>query len=177
MHETTTQRIVGGNAALLSQARALVGSMEPSRYASPEPPAFPSSIGAHLRHVLDHYDAVFGGAASGRIDYYERPRDRQTETDPDVAMLRIDGTIDRLASAGNGGEPEDRPLELRISAEDPEAVIPTSFGRELHFAMSHTLHHFALVATLCRYFGYPVPEDFGVAPSTLVHRRAGGDGN
>ena len=43
--------------------------------------------------------------------------------------------------------------------------------RELQFLLSHSIHHYALIATICHANGFPVPEGFGVAPSTLRYRR------
>lgn len=44
--------------------------------------------------------------------------------------------------------------------------------RELQFLLSHTVHHFALIATLLERFEIGVPEDFGIAPSTLKYWQA-----
>jgi len=46
----------------------------------------------------------------------------------------------------------------------------SSLGREFQFLISHTIHHFALIAGLCRLHGVSICNDFGVAPSTLRHR-------
>jgi hypothetical protein len=43
-------------------------------------------------------------------------------------------------------------------------------ARELEFLLSHTVHHYAIVAILCRLQGIAVDDGFGVAPSTLRHR-------
>jgi hypothetical protein len=42
----------------------------------------------------------------------------------------------------------------------------------LQFLLSHTVHHFALMALILRAQGADPGDDFGVAPSTLEHRRA-----
>jgi hypothetical protein len=47
----------------------------------------------------------------------------------------------------------------------------SSARRELQFLLSHTVHHYALIAMICRQYGVGVEEDFGVAPSTLKYRR------
>lgn len=49
--------------------------------------------------------------------------------------------------------------------------VASSLPRELQFLLSHTVHHYALIATMNAVAGVETPEDFGVAPSTLVYRR------
>ena len=44
-------------------------------------------------------------------------------------------------------------------------------GRELLFLISHTVHHFALIAFMLRSFGIEPGDKFGVAPSTLRYRQ------
>ncbi len=45
----------------------------------------------------------------------------------------------------------------------------SSLRRELHFLLSHTVHHYALIAMILARHGVEVEPDFGVAPSTLRH--------
>jgi hypothetical protein len=48
---------------------------------------------------------------------------------------------------------------------------PSSGLRELEFLQSHAIHHYALIAQRLSAVGFAVPEDSGVAPSTLEHWR------
>ena len=47
---------------------------------------------------------------------------------------------------------------------------PSSLGREFQFLVSHTVHHFAMIGSICHDLGIPLDDDFGVAPSILRHR-------
>ena len=51
--------------------------------------------------------------------------------------------------------------------------------RELQFLLSHSVHHYAIIAMICGQHEIEVPEGFGVAPSTLKYREstAGDSGN
>jgi len=42
----------------------------------------------------------------------------------------------------------------------------STFGRELAFVNSHTIHHHALIAVLFALADVPVPDSLGLAPST-----------
>jgi hypothetical protein len=38
------------------------------------------------------------------------------------------------------------------------------------FAISHAIHHFALIKVMARWIDVSLPDDFGMAPSTAVNR-------
>ncbi|MEM9648432.1 MAG: hypothetical protein AAF969_08120, partial [Bacteroidota bacterium] len=46
-------------------------------------------------------------------------------------------------------------------------------AREVMYNLEHTIHHHALIKVGIQFFtDIPLPESFGVAPSTLQHRQA-----
>jgi hypothetical protein len=47
----------------------------------------------------------------------------------------------------------------------------SSIARELQSLLSHTVHHYALIAIALRLQGIEPSAEFGVAPSTLEHWR------
>lgn len=163
---------IESNLALLAQATTLLQGMPASLYQKSEAPVFLSSIGAHLRHVLDHYDSLFDGIASGKIDYHSRRRDPETETNPEKGLIRIQNLTTELNSLASQNTDLESPLMLRVSNENPDFLITTSLVRELYFSLSHTVHHYAVIGMIARHQGHEVPEEFGVAPSTLAFRRA-----
>ena len=64
---------------------------------------------------------------------------------------------------------EDEQLSVQVRMEGETAWSYSSIFRELQFLLSHTIHHFALVAMLLRLQGCVPAVDFGVALSTLNH--------
>ncbi len=62
---------------------------------------------------------------------------------------------------------------MEVSAETPDASEwgYSSVKRELQFLLSHTIHHYSLVAVALRAQGFEPGADFGVAPSTLRYWR------
>jgi uncharacterized damage-inducible protein DinB len=124
------------------------------------------SIGAHVRHCLDHAWALERGIAIGEICYDHRERNTVIETDSALAVSRL-----RRASARLGGISDSllhRPLTLVAQVhEDGRSVrVQTTAGRELAFVISHTIHHSALVAVLLEHADRDVPVRFGLAPTT-----------
>jgi len=155
---------------LLEQAEELLSGLSHNRYKAEAPPAFPSSVGAHTRHILDHYDSFLNGLERGFLDYHSRERDAETERNPDFAITRIQDLCSRFLEFNETLAETPTRLVLRVSAEDPSETVATNPERELYFCQSHTIHHFAMIGMICRHLGHSLPEDFGLAPSTIAHR-------
>lgn len=156
------------NVALLKQGLDLLDRVTDATYRDPSPGR--SSVGAQYRHVLDHYRALLDGLAAGRIDYDARRRDPEVETARDVAARDTRRLIDGLSALA--GRARATPVTVIASCSADHAGEPqaSSLGRELHFLVSHTIHHYAIVRLL---LDDPdaVDHAFGVAPSTLAWQR------
>ncbi len=161
--------LLADNITALQQACALLQSLTPAQYAQANPICFNSSIGGHLRHALDHYVSFNAGLDSGRIDYEARARDTRLERERDYALASITSTIARLNQ--ESASLHEFPIQVRLENQT-NAWAPSSIRRELQFLLSHTIHHWALVAVCARSLGVPPPADFGIAPSTLRHHAA-----
>jgi hypothetical protein len=128
---------------------------------------FDTSIGAHVRHNVDHYLSFLDGVAAGRIDYHTRARDSGIESELAQGLWSLQEVARRLQ-----GLPSFSQL-LLVRAEGPpgqDVWQVSSAARELEFLLSHTVHHHALIAVICRNMGIPVEDGFGIAPSTLRYR-------
>jgi uncharacterized damage-inducible protein DinB len=126
------------------------------------------SIGAHVRHCLDHVCALERGIAIGEVCYDHRERQTVVEYEVQLAASRLQRAISRIGSLED--RLLDRPLTLRarVSEEGLEVRVPTSAGRELAFVISHTIHHSALIAVLLEQSELDVPSRLGMAPTTCA---------
>lgn len=162
---------IEGNVHFLRQGMSLLEGLEDATYASPV--GRHSPIGAQYRHVLEHYQCLLAGIDEGFVDYDARRRDAHLERERAHALTITGDLVAALEALPRGA---DRPLEVQMDSgghgEGPDWRI-SSLGRELQFLVSHTVHHYALIALLLEAMGQEVPADFGVAPSTLTHQRAG----
>jgi hypothetical protein len=159
------------NQQVLDQALTLLGYFGATGESAK--PMLGGPVGAHLRHVVEHYAALVFPAEVGVVDYDARPRERALESDPQLASSRLRALRQQLAiwpSAllgtpvrvrGQGGLLGDRRFE-----------VSSTLGRELAFVASHAIHHFAVLAAYGRAQGITLPQDFGKAPSTVAHERA-----
>lgn len=164
---------IDANRAVLHQGADLLEALGCERYGSPQPAVFNSSAGGHIRHVIEHYQSFLEGLGSGEIDYEKRARDTRLETDAGLAartLRKLAAHLETLVLFSDEGL-------LRVQAEQARAEgvrgsAGSSVVRELEFLLSHTVHHYALVAVICRLAGHEPPRDFGVAPSTARHLAA-----
>ncbi|GAA6048185.1 hypothetical protein JCM3770_003701 [Rhodotorula araucariae] len=153
-----------------------------------------STIGKHARHLADHYRLLLDGVARAtpsraastpgapppppiHVNYDQRTRNLAAETSHAAcleAFTQLREQLEKVTGEGKGIEPE---RVVRLHATTPiEVEVGSSFARELWFASFHAVHHFALIRVIAAgELGLEVPANFGVAPSTLVHRQQQGE--
>lgn len=164
--------LVAQNQLLLDQARDLLAGLSDDEYGSPQ--GDHAGIGPHLRHCIDFYSCFLRDRKSGRVDYDRRERDPRLETDRAVALAelaRLAAGLEEVAGAAPSDELEVR-VDVSPGEQGAEGWSTTSVGRELRFLVSHTVHHFALIAQILRARGVEPGREFGVAPSTLTYWRS-----
>ncbi len=159
---------------VLEQERSLVSTLDSAVYTAPGSGAFRSSVGAHLRHNLDHFTSYFAGLPEGRIDYEQRRRDDGIARSTKHALADIGkqiAALERLMQDEPGSDFLQVREESDSAAEGELRWLDSSVGRELQFLLGHTVHHHAIIALLLARQGVELPEGFGVAPSTQRYER------
>tara|TARA_B110000037_G_scaffold134755_1_gene152752 strand:- start:115 stop:579 length:465 start_codon:yes stop_codon:yes gene_type:complete len=137
-------------------------------YTKSDKAIYGSSIGCHVRHVLDHYNAFVKAVESGVLAYDDRERNTKVENDRSCAIAAFESSIKELEAL------EDLPdggvdVAVAASTQESQEISRSSLARELQFLVSHTVHHFALIAIASRVQGIIPGSSFGVAPSTLKY--------
>lgn len=165
--------MTSSNIHLLEQALGLLAAIDNRLYASVPTGIAKAGVGGHLRHCLDFYDSFLRGVGEGRIDYDCRERNELIEKDRSAATVKIETVIRQLRELPVADGLQTLRVKLEgEQAQESSAWSRSSVSRELQFLLSHTVHHYALIALLLRVQGFDLPPDFGVAPSTLKHWRA-----
>jgi hypothetical protein len=166
--DTDALRLLRFNSQLLDQALALVSAHE-----LPGSPDFGDTVGPHLRHVIEHYEALLMPARPGVADYDSRARDRNVERLPAVARQRLLALQLRLrAKTGADLQAQLQVLGLGGLAGEFAYAVGSTLGRELAFVASHAVHHNALLRDHCQRQGIAVDAAFGIASATAAHVRA-----
>ena len=124
------------------------------------------SIGAHVRHCLDHVSALECGVVSGHICYDDRERNTVVERDPRLGVSRLRRASARLSQYPDGLLERSLVLATQIADDGRSIRVESTVGRELAFVISHTIHHSALIAVLLERSEHDVPARLGLAPST-----------
>lgn len=128
-------------------------------------PPYHSSIGCHMRHILDIFDCIFAGLESGKVDLTARKRCTDVETNREACLAYLDRTIDQLYAL------DDVDMDQLIDVTDDLGLGPVTckytLGAALIQAHSHAIHHFAALGYVNSSLGIalPVPE-FGYNPTT-----------
>jgi len=153
---------------LMGQLEMVIDSLPPGAFTRAPASVTGGSIGGHVRHCLDHIEALLGAVSTGTLDYDRRRRGTRDEREPQAALERLRVLGDRLLALP--------PITLRwrvkvrsmTSAEEAPAEMDSTLARELAYVTSHTTHHNAIIALLAVEAGGLVPRHFGYAPSTIA---------
>ncbi|ALL06932.1 hypothetical protein AQ505_16395 [Pedobacter sp. PACM 27299] len=128
-----------------------------------------SSIGDHIRHVIEFYLELNRGYSSGNVNYDLRKRDNVIESNKDFALLKLEEIMLSL-------DKPDRQLELSGSyalVAETSFTVPSSYHRELIYNLEHTIHHMALMRiAVAKISLIQLPEYFGLAVSTIKYKQS-----
>lgn len=122
------------------------------------------TIGAHVRHVVEHYQSLLLGSDNAdNIDYDNRSRNSAIETQTATAITTLNKLIIALQQIT-----ADKIVDVLCSTNTDAKTNPTtsSLRRELVFVHSHTTHHMAIIRILALLMNVPINENFGKAAST-----------
>ncbi len=164
-----TERLVAGCIACLGQCGDLLRGMPGAVFTAS---GGDSSIGTHVRHIIDRYRCFFTGLNQARINYDDRRRGGPVETEPKAALAAIADArncFDQFEPASRGQKIQ--VCEL-VHHDGAAASVESTIDRELLGLISHSVHHLAIIAMLARSRGHPVPEHLGKAPSTPAAAQA-----
>lgn len=152
------------NLRLLEQGLVLLESLDRDAYSMKSPMG--ASVGSHIRHIVDFYQCFLRDVPSLQFDYDCRARDADVEQDVDVAVSRLRAIRESFGAATFD---PDATCLCKTEASQPPEFAPSTIRRELQHLHAHTVHHFALISYILTGYGIPVPNGFGVAPSTLAY--------
>ncbi len=165
--------LIHDNITVLQQGLNLLYNIDDRLYTHTGQLPHTASVGGHMRHCLDFYHCFVRGSETGIIDYDRRERDDRIARERHVAVATIETLVACLEQQAHmsGQQPVQVRLDQSPQRSDADAWSASSVARELQFLVSHTIHHYALIATLLRLQGFEPGKEFGVAPATLAYWR------
>ena len=127
-----------------------------------------NTIGQHVRHIIEMFQCLEAGYETGEVDYEKRKRDVVIENNKAIAEKLLPEIHAGL------GKPN-KELMLQASYDDmsnEQITLTTNYYREIAYNLEHTIHHMALIRTgISEVSNISLPEDFGVATSTIKYRK------
>ncbi|MFO7673011.1 MAG: DinB family protein [Lutibacter sp.] len=124
-----------------------------------------SSIGVHMRHILDVFDCVFDGLESGSINLINRKRNELAENYTQHGIAYFEEILRRLKLLENA----DFNKIVMVTDDLGLGIVSANYtlGGILIQAHSHAIHHFASVGYVISQLGIALPDiDFGFNPTT-----------
>lgn len=125
-----------------------------------------SSIGGHMRHVLDVFDCIFEGLNSNSINLINRKRNEKAENFTAAGITYFNEVIQQLQNLSNE---EEYNKMVTVTDDLGLGVVTANYTLSaiLIQAHSHAIHHFASVGYIISQLGIELPdEDFGFNPTT-----------
>ena len=123
-----------------------------------------SSIGTHVRHILDFYDCILNINSNNEIDLTARSRNKEVENCCNNAMQYLNTIINKIENVNLNS------TDNIIVIDDlglGKIEIPYTVGAVFAQANSHTIHHYAIINYIFERLGIQFnDEDFGYNPTT-----------
>jgi hypothetical protein len=155
---------------VLRQGCSLLDRVADEVYARPLGGVFGGSLGAHYRHVLEHFVCLIEGIRTGEVNYDQRRRDPQLERSVEQARIVTEALIGQFRTLLPDVLQQECVVTYRVGyGETGEEAVASNVAREVMFCVGHAIHHYAILKLLCAGAGVGLPYEFGIAPSTLKH--------
>lgn len=149
----------------LNRGVKLLNCITDDEYSDTSIAPYYSSIGGHMRHILDVFDCVFDGLESNDINLIKRKRNELAEQYTENGIEYFEKTITALKKLEN--ENFDRVVPVTDDLGLGIITANYTLSAILIQAHSHAIHHFASVGYVISQLGINLPdEDFGFNPTT-----------
>lgn len=149
----------------LQRGISLLQTISNKQYTDASVAPYYSSIGCHMRHILDVFTCVFDGLEQNNIYLNKRNRDKSSELEISLGLQYFDRTLKELHQIKKDD------LKKIVQVQDDMGLgvesVAYTLGAILMQAHSHTIHHFASIGYIIYQLGIELPDtDFGFNPTT-----------
>ena len=149
----------------LNRGVNLLNSIDDQQYADNSTAPYYSSIGIHMRHVLDVFDCILRGLETGMIDLSDRKRNELAETHVEMGIDYFSEVKERLLQLES--QDLDRVVQVKDDLGLGMVTANYTLAAALIQAHSHAIHHFASIGYIISQLGISLPDgDFGYNPTT-----------
>lgn len=157
--------------SLLNELSEVVNHLSDERYSRKPVGVVESSVGAHVRHCLDHVRSLLNAVETGELNYDHRQRGTAVESSRKAAIRLIDSLVTQLLTLPESSMDEPLRMKVMMCCDGEPLDVLTSLGREIAYVLAHTIHHNALIAAMVKTLDGWLPDRFGYAPSTVQYMK------
>jgi uncharacterized damage-inducible protein DinB len=152
---------------ILSQVLELINQLNDEQYTASLPVLSNSSVGKHVRHIVEFYQCLTNGLSGGCVNYDNRERNLLLETKRECTQNAIKIIINYVTII------QDNPLLLSHTYNDTVSTLNTSVFRELAYNIEHTVHHLAIIkiGINSNFAEVSLPQNMGIANSTVKYQQ------
>ncbi|WP_223552226.1 DinB family protein [Aestuariivivens sp. NBU2969] len=148
----------------LQKSKLLLSNLDDATLTNKSISPYYSSIGGHIRHILDFYDCILMSKDGEKVDLTARKRNENIETCCKQASDYLEQIIVKLLAT-------DRNLEDQVTVYDDLGVgvieMPYTYAALFAQANSHTIHHYAIISYILDRLNIVINDtDFGYNPTT-----------
>ena len=149
----------------LERGISLLNAISNDQYSNTTIAPYYSSIGSHMRHILDVFDCIFDGLTNKKVDLIARKRNLIIELKTDEGINYFNETISKLKQLN----PNEFINIIEVSDDLGNGIVIAYYtiASVLIQAHSHAIHHFASIGYIISQLGIELPDvDFGFNPTT-----------
>lgn len=149
----------------LQRGVKLLNAINDNQYSDSSVAPYYSSIGIHMRHILDVFDCIFEGLETKKVDLSARKRNELAENKVVFGLAYFEETILKL----EGLKKQNLDILVEVKDDLGLGVVTANYtlASALIQAHSHAIHHFASIGYIISQLGINLPDaDFGYNPTT-----------
>ncbi|MDO6597141.1 hypothetical protein Q4512_09475 [Oceanihabitans sp. 2_MG-2023] len=148
----------------LSKSQVLLSKLSNDQLGDISVPPYFSSVGSHIRHILDFYNCIFS-EVNREIDLTARNRNVDVETCCDTATCYLNTLIEKVSKLK--GTEINREVFVIDDLGMGKTKLNYTFSAILAQANSHTIHHYAIISYILDRIDVEIEDEtFGYNPTT-----------
>ncbi|MCF6181003.1 DinB family protein [Lutibacter sp.] len=152
----------------LDKGIKLLTQITDEQYSNTSIAPYYSSIGSHIRHILDIFDCVFEGLPTENINLINRSRNSIIELHTSKGINYFEEIKQKLQNLDK--DDFDKIIKVTDDLGLGKETVNYTLAAILIQAHSHAIHHFASVGYIISQLGIKLPDDdFGFNPTTPKH--------
>jgi len=156
--------IIQSNLKTLQKTRLLLSNLTNEELCNNSVSPYYSSLGCHIRHILDFYECVLNIDSDNHVDLTARKRNKKVECECNTAGEYLDVIVKKLENINLQAEEKITVIDdLGLGKTEIQYTLGALFAQ----ANSHAIHHYAIINYILDSLGIVLQDDeFGYNPTT-----------